>query len=277
MSKTLLWIIVALAFSTAATALKFQASLTSIRIEAQPGQIFNRHFILTLDKSERRTQFHAHTEDWWRSEDGKQSFYQPPGTLQHSCANWIKLNPVEAAVNGGETLDVRMSITVPTETKPGGYWCALTVDEVPDPLQNPNGGTGVRCLTSVSVGVFVNVGKVNRQATITAVNVTNSAATITLCNRGDCPLNIEGRLEFLRPGEEKPTAITTFTHAWLLTEPVTASQLSAPLPDAARLPSGRYLVRAIFDIGLPHYIGIRKEMEVRRETVVSSPNKPIAQ
>ena len=270
--KSFLCVIVVLLFNASATALKFQASLTTIRLEAQPGQTFNRHFILTLDKSEKRAQFRAHTEDWWRSEDGKQSFYQPPGTLKHSCANWIKLNPVESSIKGGETLDVRMSIAVPADAKMGGYWCALTVDEVPDPLKNPNEAAGVQCLTSISVGVFINVGKVSRQAVITEVNLTDGQANIKLRNAGDCPLSVEGRLEFLRPGEDKPVAVASFTRAWLLTEPVNSSQITAPLPDAAHLPSGRYLVRAIFDIGLPHYIGIRKEMEVRREKVVSADN-----
>ena len=272
MRKTVICVLAMLLCGVSANALKFQASLTTIRIEAQSGQVFNRHFILTLDKGEKRTQFHAHTEDWWRSEDGKQSFYQPPGTLKRSCAGWIKLNPVEASIKGGETLDVRMSVAVPAETKSGGYWCVLTVDEVPDPLQNPGGGAGVQCLTSISVGIFINVGQVNRQAVITEVNITDNQASIKLSNRGDCPLSVEGHLEFLRPGEDKPVAVASFTRAWLLTEPVDATRLTATLPDTAHLPAGRYLVRAIFDIGLPHYIGIKKEMEVRRGKVVSADN-----
>ena len=273
MRKTIFYVLTVLLCAITANALRFQASLTTIRIEAQPGQTFTRHFILTLDPHEKRAQFRAHTEDWWRSEDGRQSFYQPPGTLKRSCANWIKLNPVESAIKGGETLDVRMSIAVPAEIKPGGYWCALTVDEVPDPLQAP-GGSGVQCLTSISVGVFVNVGSVNRAAEIAEVRLTNRESKVTLRNRGDCPLSVEGRLEFLLPGENKPVATAAFPRVWLLPEPVDSATLTATLPDAAHLPSGRYLVRAIFDIGLPHYIGARKEMQVSHEKALSSDNTP---
>ena len=46
---------------------------------------------------------------------------------------------------------------------------------------------------------------------------------------------------------------------------VSTAVLAARLPDAAALPSGRYLVRVVLDIGLDHYIGVQREMEIRRE------------
>src|SRR5215467_12853932 len=137
------------AMANQAFALKFTASMTPIRVEARGGQVINRSFRLTLDKDEKRTQFKAHVEDWWRSEDGKQSFYREPGTLPHSCGIWVKLNPREAAVPGGGTLDVRISIAVPNDVKPGGYWCALTVDETQDPLQVEPQTVGVKVLASI--------------------------------------------------------------------------------------------------------------------------------
>src|SRR5258708_4418824 len=172
----------AVAMPQPAAALKFNASLEPIRVQARPGQTINRSFKLTLAKDEARTQFKACVQDWWRSEDGKQSFYQPPGTVARTCATWIKLNPTETAVEPGGTLDVRISIAVPPEVKPGGYWCALTVDEVLDPLKIQPEGVGVRFLTSLSIGIFVYISPVDRAARILAVQVPGEEATVKLLN-----------------------------------------------------------------------------------------------
>jgi hypothetical protein len=248
-----------------AHAIRFQSTMSTIRMDVRPGQIINRTFSLTLDKNEKPTRFRAHAEDWWRSADGNQSFYREPGTLKNSCAPWVKINPVEATIQPGQTLDIRVSIVVPAELKTGGYWCVLTLDELLDPDKITNTGTEVRCLASLSSGIFLNSGQVERTASITNVDVSKEKATVTLRNSGNCPLNVEGSLEFFVPGEAKPVAVTRFTRSWLLTDPVDTQALSAPLPEADKLPSGKYEVRAVFDIGLPHYIGVRKEMQVRRE------------
>ena len=50
----------------------------------------------------------------------------------------------------------------------------------------------------------------------------------------------------------------------LLTEPILTGAYSAKLPDHAVLPSGRYLVRAIIDYGVDHFIGTQREMDVVR-------------
>ena len=47
------------------------------------------------------------------------------------------------------------TVTIPKDAKTGGYWCALIVDEVMDPLRVRPEGVGVRFLASLSIGVFV--------------------------------------------------------------------------------------------------------------------------
>lgn len=258
-------LMLALLPANVAQALTFNADMNSIKVEARPGQIINRTFQLTLDKAEQRTQFKAKMEDWWRSEDGKQSFYRPAGTLKHSCAPWIAVNPAEAAVDPGETLQVRLSIAVPGEAKPGGYWCVLTVDEVPDPLKVKPEGVAVNFLASVSVGVFVYVTPVTRKAVITEVQVLPGEAKVKVRCDGDCPLGVEGRFEFMKAGTNVPAAVVNISRSTVLPEPINTAWLTAVLPDAATLPPGRYTVRCILDIGVDHYIGVQKDMEIIRE------------
>lgn len=254
-----------LAVQATARAVTFTATLGSIRITAQPGQVLTREFRLTLDADQPKTRFKSHMQDWWRNEDGTQSFYRDPGTLEHSCGPWVTLNPVEVEVQPGGTLITRLTVSVSPETQAGGYWCVLTVDELPDPLAVQD-GVGVRFLASVSIGVFVNVGEIHRAAEIIGVDVVGDAAVVKLRNDGNAPLSIEGRFEFVKQGASEPTAVIHLARNTLLTEPILTGLFSARLPEPSSLPSGRYMVRAIVDYGVDHYIGTQREMEIVRAT-----------
>ena len=249
--------------------LSFQATLDSIKIDAQPQQVFTRQFRLTLDENQPETRFRAKVEDWWRSEDGGRSFYGEAGSLRHSCARWVSINPAEATVKPGETLAIRLTISVPVEMASSGYWCALTVDEVPDPMAAVS-GVGVQFLASVSTGIFVNVGTVQRAAKILDLRVTSDVAYVRLQNDGNAPVGVDGRLEFYGAGAETPTAVVLVPRGTLLTEPSIHGTLRAPLPAVHVLPSGRYRVRAILDYGAAHLIGAEREVEIHRA-------EPIAQ
>jgi hypothetical protein len=253
-----------LAASSPVAAVSFTATLTSIKISARPGEVQTREFRLTLNRDQLKTRFTAHMQDWWKSEDGNQSFYDEPGTLTRSCGRWVTLNPVEVDVLPGETMITRLTVKVPSEAEPGGYWCVLTVDELPDPLAVSE-GVGIRFMASVSVGVFVYVGDQHRAAEITAVDVLNDSAVVKLRNVGNTPLGIEGRFEFIRPGATEPTAVVTLVRGTLLTQPILTGLFSVKLPDAALLPSGLYTVRAIIDYGVDHYIGTQREMNIERD------------
>lgn len=251
-----------------AHAITFEAALAPIRIAARPGQVVTTSYRLALAKDEPRTHFKIDVQDWWRSEDGSQSFYAPAGSLTHSCGRWVSLDPVEASASGGEALSVRLTISVPRELRPGGYWCALTVDEMPDPLSGPPDGVGVRFLASVSTAIYVNVDPIERGAEILAVDVKDNEIVARMRNTGNAPVVVEGRFEFFKPAGDRPVAVVDLARTTLLTEPVTTGVFASTLPDADKLPEGRYLVRLIVDIGLDHYIGIQREIDLRRGDAV---------
>ena len=253
-----------LAGSGTSWALDFRSTFSSIKIHGRPGQVVNRHFQLTLAEDERRTQFKIYVEDWWQSEDGRQSFYRELGTVRRSCGFWVSVNPVETAVEPGGTLDVRVTISIPDNVEPGGFWSVLTVDEVPDPLTNPP-GVGVRFVASVSIGIFVFIEPVDLAARITEIRILADEASVQLRNEGNAPLRVEGRFEFIPVGEDDPLAVALIPQRTLLPQPIRTGIFTAKLPDVSVLPAGRYLVRAILDIGLDHYIGVQKEMEIHRQ------------
>jgi hypothetical protein len=244
-----------------AAAIEFTSSLDSIKIAGRPGETVRRHFQLRLSDHDARVHFRSRVEDWWQSEDGSQSFYRPAGSLPRSCGSWIGLNPVEAAVEPGGMLDVRVTAAIPSDIRPGGYWCVLTVDQKPDPLADDR-GVAIRFLSSISVGIFVTIEPVRRAAEIRGVEIGGGKVRLQVRNEGDVPLGVEGRVEFLRPGSSLPVATAPVPRATVLTGPVPTRLLAARLPDAAALPPGRYLVRVLLDIGVDHYLGVQREMEL---------------
>jgi hypothetical protein len=252
------------ALPRAAAAATIQASFAPIRVTARAGQIITTSYELKLEAGQPPAHFKAEIQDWWRSEDGRQSFYAPAGTVRRSCGNWIAANPQEAGVSAGEPLRVRLTITVPNDVKPGGYWCALTLDELADPLSTTPDGVGVRFLASVSTGVYVSVNPIERGADVLSVDIADDRAVARILNTGNAPLTVEGRWEFLKPGATRPAAVVELPRNILLTEPVATGAYSAPLPDVKDLPSGRYVIRLVLDIGLDHYIGVQRELDVRR-------------
>jgi hypothetical protein len=249
--------------------LSFQATLESFKIDARPQQVVTRQFRLTLDANQRATRFKARVEDWWRSEDGRQSIYAAPGTLRRSCARWASLNPVEASVKPGETLVIRITLALPSELAAAGYWCALTVDEIPDPMKAQS-GVAVRFAASVSTGIFVNVGPIERAARILDLDVGSDMARVKVRNEGNGPLGIDGRLEFFLPGASSPTATVVVPRGTVLTEPSIDGTLTARLPSASILPSGRYRVRAVLDFGGSHFLGAEREFDVIRSIPLSA-------
>jgi len=155
-------------------------------------------------------------------------------------------------------------VRVPDDVRPGGYWAALTIDEVPDPLAPKPAGVIMTFKASVSVGIFVEIPPVNRAARITGVRITGDHAAVTLRNDGDVPLRVTGTFEFYKPGEEHLVASVQSRTDPLLPEPINTCEFSTKLPDGSALPSGRYRVRVIVDVGLDYLMGAEKELDIAR-------------
>lgn len=249
--------------AASAEGVTFTATLSSIRITATPGQVVTRHFELTLGADEPPTVFDAAVQDWWRSVDGNQTFYAPAGRVARSCSPWVTLNPVEAAVAGGATLHVRVSVAVPQEVASGGHWCALTLNEIPDPAAATE-GIQMQFLASLSVGIYVYIEPVERVITIEDVEMSGDTARIHVRVDGNTPVAIEGRLEFLTGDRNVTAAVLPLPRTTILIEPARVGIIAAALPDTRTLPSGRYLVRVLLDIGLDHYIGVESTIELKR-------------
>jgi hypothetical protein len=254
-------LLVLLLAASPARALVFQTALSPIQLDGHPGDVVNRQFELHVAAGQPVTQFVSRIEDFWSNEDGTSSFFEPVGKVARSCVRWVDINPVEATVQPDSVLSIRVTTTIPRDALPGGYWCALTVDQVADPLNAPT-GVGVQINASVSIGIYVYIAPLERVARIVDVTVGTEQASVLLRNEGNTPLRIEGRFEFLRHGQSVPVAVAVLPSTPLLLDPAPTRRITVDLPGPDLLPAGRYLVRAIVDVGLDHFLAAQKEVDI---------------
>lgn len=253
--------------TSSAFCLSFHIAPLSFKVKAEPGEVVNRTFTLSLKEGEGETYFRSFVEDWWRSEDQRKTFYRPAGTLKSSCGLWCTVNPIEEAVSGGETLKVCLTISVPPNARPGGYWTALTVNELPSPVKPQ--GVAISFLASVSIGILVEVPPVKREARIVGMRVDEDFVWVKVKNLGNTMLRVTGKVNFLAPGEAKALFTSDLISSASLPGeadpltggPVNPLEFRAPLPPD--LPSGTYLVQAILDTDLEYYIGAEKELIIK--------------
>ncbi len=270
----LLFCAIVLALSPmSARALQFSSSFHSYKIVVHPGETVSRTFMLQLAPKQSRVHFQALVEDWWQSEDGSQSFYREAGTVARSCGRWISLDPNEAAVEPGGTLTIRFTARVPASVGPGGYWCVLTVNELPDPLAEKPTGVGVRFLTSISTGIFLFLQPMVRQIDIGKIDLAPGQARLTFRNTGNSPVWIEGHIDLSHQGSEAVVATAPLPKTTLLTGPFARRFVTTDLPDLSTLPPGRYRMRVILDIGLDHLIGAERELVLPHDLTAPSKSR----
>ncbi len=77
------------------------------------------------------TRLKVSIEDWALTKDGNPMFMKVEDN-PYSCAEWIRINPIDFRIGPGQTRNVRYTITVPKGIEDGGYRAAIIFETVPD-------------------------------------------------------------------------------------------------------------------------------------------------
>lgn len=77
------------------------------------------------------TRLKVSIEDWTLTKDGNPTFMKVEGN-PYSCAEWIRINPVDFRISPGQTKEVRYTVSVPRGIEDGGYRAAIIFETVPD-------------------------------------------------------------------------------------------------------------------------------------------------
>jgi P pilus assembly chaperone PapD len=135
--KKKFWIILLIVVTTISSpALLFSAevsiSVSPIRVEhlVKQGEKGTDTISVTNDGTA-PTRLKVSIEDWALTRDGNPMFMKV-GSNPYSCAEWIRINPVDFRVDPGQTREVRYTVTVPEGIEDGGYRVAILFETVPD-------------------------------------------------------------------------------------------------------------------------------------------------
>ena len=107
-------------------------SVSPIRVEhlVKPGEKGTDMISVTNDGTD-PTRIKVSIEDWKLTKEGNPAFMKVGGN-PYSCAEWIRINPVDFRIAPGQTREVRYTVTVPSEVQEGGYRGAIIFETVPD-------------------------------------------------------------------------------------------------------------------------------------------------
>ena len=104
--------------------------LTHERI-ARAGEAYES-IILIKNFGEALTRIRIYPTDYHFYADGRQ-LYSKAGALERSNADWISFYPRSAVLSAGESIEVKYTVTIPSnETLSGTYWSLLMVEPIPE-------------------------------------------------------------------------------------------------------------------------------------------------
>jgi methionine-rich copper-binding protein CopC len=92
------------------------------------------------DSSIQPTRILASLSDWTITKDGLVEYF-PANSRRNSASPWIVYSPGETSVLPGNIHQIRVTISVPADAKPGDHLAALTVEQRPDTIKHEQTGS----------------------------------------------------------------------------------------------------------------------------------------
>lgn len=175
-------------------------------------------------------------------------FYDEPGTLPRSNADWIELSAAAVRVLPGEEVPIGYSVRVPDEAdREGTYWSVIMVETDMSSGSGADGGVGVRHLMRFAVQVISEFpGGEGSLATVEAGLERDPGGVdlgISVANTGTRMLRPEISVElYARDGSQYGPYVAPAQRLY----PGTSARFVVPLADA---PLGEYRAVAILDAG----------------------------
>lgn len=127
-----LFISILLLTPTFAFSAEVSISVSPIRVEhlVKQGEKGTDMITVTNDGTA-STRLKVSIDDWALTKDGNPTFMKVERN-PYSCAEWIRINPVDFRISPGQTKEVRYTVSVPEGIDDGGYRAAIIFETVPD-------------------------------------------------------------------------------------------------------------------------------------------------
>ena len=251
-------------FATLVPSLGFPAgvslSVAPVRVEhlVQQGERGTDMILVTNDGTA-STRVKVSIEDWTLTRDGSPMFMKAEKN-PYSCADWIRINPVDFRIPAGQTKEVRYTVTVPQGIEDGGYRAAIIFETVPDVTP---GEKKKRMLIKgrIATILYEVVGKLTPQGHAKSLRAEPKKDGIDfvllLENTGKVHFRTKGIISVTDSNGGKAFEVE-IPEAPVL--PGTEREMRAPYDKP--VPKGRYSATAVVDLGNKDLIGAKAEFSI---------------
>ena len=257
-------LLLAVAVTITAPALLFSAevsiSVSPIRVEhlVKQGEKGTDTISVTNDGTA-PTRIRVSIEDWALTRDGNPIFMKA-GKNPYSCADWIRINPVDFRVDPGQTREVRYTVTVPQGIEDGGYRVAITFETVPNVTPGKK-ARQVYLKGRIATVLYELVGKPIPQGHANSLKPVPKKGGIdflvALQNTGKVHFRTKGSITVKDSNGSKAFEVE-MPDVPVLPESEREVKVSYDQP----IPKGKYTATAVVDIGKKELIGAETTFEI---------------
>jgi len=256
----LLTVVITILLPTLLFSAEVSISVSPIRVEhlVKKGEKGTDTISITNDGTA-STRIKVSIEDWALTRDGNPTFMKA-GSNPYSCAEWIRINPVDFRIDPGQSRQVRYTVAVPEGIEDGGYRVAIIFETVPDVTPGEK-ARRVYLKGRIATILYELVGKPVPQGHANSLKVDLKKQGIDLI----LALQNTGKVHFRTKGlvTVKDSSGSKALEVELPDVPV--------LPESERdikvtydkpIPKGKYTATAVVDIGKKELIGAETTFEV---------------
>jgi P pilus assembly chaperone PapD len=208
--------------------------------------------ILVTNDGTAPTRVKVSIQDWSLTKEGTPVFFKAGGH-PYSCAEWIRINPVDFRLGSGQTKEARYTITVPPGVSDGGYRAAVMFEAVPEGAPGEK-GRRLQVRGRIVAILYEVVGNPIVKGHVTRLRVEPRKGGldffVSVQNVGSVHYRTRGTLTVKDSGGQKLFELE-IPDAPVLPSSEREFKISYEKP----VPKGKYSVLAILDIGTKELIG----------------------
>ena len=206
------------------------------------------------------TRLKVSIEDWALTRDGNPMFMKV-GKNPYSCADWIRINPVDFRVDPGQTREVRYTVTVPEGIEDGGFRVAIIFETVPEVTPGEK-AKRVYLKGRIATIVYEVVGKPVSQGHANSLKADLKKEgmdfILALQNTGKVHFRTKGSITVKDSNGNKAFEVD-IPDVPVLQESERDVKVSYDKP----IPKGKYTATAVVDIGRKELIGAETTFETK--------------
>ncbi len=235
-----------------------------IELEVPAGQSYTGSLLIS-NPGEELEEVGVQVTDWNRTADGVTHFFKA-GTLPQSLARWMEFSPIRFELKGGETKEVKYTVTIP-EGEEGTHWAILLFRGKRKLFREKSekGEFTVRASFGFGIKIYqTDPNTATRKGRITNMDIVKTGEHSSLKvklefeNRGDVHLEAKGRLEFRNEMGETVDQIEIESFPIL---PGAKRILELPYEEK-KLSPGIYVALAIIDFRGDYLVAGQRKFEI---------------